>query len=97
METLTELAEVLNRVKFDRYLTLAEREDFFEAFVARTRLVEPTQTFRACRDPRDDKFLELAVAGGPAVILTGDDDLLALHPFRGVPIWTPRRLLEGER
>lgn len=44
---------------------------------------------RACRDPKDDKFLELAVSGNADVIVTGDKDLLALHPFRGIAILTP--------
>jgi putative PIN family toxin of toxin-antitoxin system len=44
---------------------------------------------RACRDPRDDKFLEVAVHGRADLIVTGDTDLLALHPFRGISILTP--------
>ena len=43
-----------------------------------------------CRDPNDDKFLELALSGGADCIVSGDKDLLVLHPFRGVPIVTPR-------
>jgi putative PIN family toxin of toxin-antitoxin system len=46
-----------------------------------------------CRDPSDDKFLELAVNGGADLILTGDADLLALHPFRTIPIITPAEWL----
>jgi uncharacterized protein len=44
----------------------------------------------ACRDPTDDKFLELAVNGRADVLVTGDLDLLVLNPFRGFPIITPR-------
>jgi predicted nucleic acid-binding protein len=39
--------------------------------------------------PKDDKFLELAIEGEARAIISGDDDLLALHPFRGTPILTP--------
>jgi predicted nucleic acid-binding protein len=49
---------------------------------------------QACRDPRDDKFLALAVAGHADCIITGDKDLLALHPFRGIAILTPMAYLE---
>ena len=49
---------------------------------------------RACRDPRDDKFLEVAVRGRADAIVTGDADLLALHPFRGIAILTPAKYLE---
>jgi predicted nucleic acid-binding protein len=44
----------------------------------------------ACRDPKDDKFLELAVSGHADYIITGDDDLLTMHPFHGIEIITPR-------
>jgi len=47
----------------------------------------------ACRDPKDDKFLELAVGGNADLIVTGDNDLLALNPFRGIPILTPDAFL----
>jgi uncharacterized protein len=47
-----------------------------------------------CRDPRDDKFLELALAGRADLLLTGDADLLALHPFRGTAIVTPAAYLD---
>jgi putative PIN family toxin of toxin-antitoxin system len=62
--TLEELAEVLQREKFDRYVTTAEREEFLQAFVKRVTFIEPTEEIRICRDAKDDKFLELAVSGG---------------------------------
>jgi predicted nucleic acid-binding protein len=49
---------------------------------------------RACRDAKDDKFLELAVSGYGTHIVTGDSDLLALNPFRGIEILPPHRFLE---
>jgi uncharacterized protein len=57
--------------------------------MAAAELVEITDRIAACRDPKDDKFLELAVNGHADVLITGDRDLLALNPFRGVPIITP--------
>jgi putative PIN family toxin of toxin-antitoxin system len=56
--------------------------------------VEIPFLIRACRDPRDDKFLEVAVHGRADVIVTGDTELLALHPFRGFAILTPTDYLE---
>ncbi len=47
-----------------------------------------------CRDPKDNKFLELAINGNATCIITGDKDLLVLHPFRGISILTPRLFLE---
>lgn len=91
--TLQELADVLQRAKFERYVTAAEREEFLAALVERAVLMEPTETIRACRDARDNKFLELAVWGNASHIITGDKDLLALHPFRGTAILTPEEFL----
>ena len=49
---------------------------------------------QACRDPKDDKFLELAVNGSAEVIVTGDKDLLVLDPFRGISIIPRERYIE---
>lgn len=52
-------------------------------------LVAITERIAACRDPKEHKFLELAVNGHADLIVSGDADLLALNPFRGIPIVTP--------
>lgn len=93
--SLSELRRVLGRPKFDRYVTRAERDDFLLAFMRECDLVEIGEVIRACRDPKDDYVLELAVNGRAATIVTGDDDLLALNPFRGVEVVTPRRFIEA--
>jgi hypothetical protein len=49
---------------------------------------------RASRDPDDDHILGCALAAEAAVIVTGDKDLLALHPFRNTAIVTPARFLD---
>ncbi|MFQ5771845.1 MAG: putative toxin-antitoxin system toxin component, PIN family [bacterium] len=48
---------------------------------------------RICRDPKDDKYLELAVSGGAKFIVSGDKDLLALNSFREISILTPEQFL----
>ena len=52
-------------------------------------LVTITEPVTGCRDPDDDKFLELAVNGHADVIVSGDADLQVLDTFRGIPIITP--------
>ena len=52
-------------------------------------MVTITERLAACRDPRDGKFLELAVCRHADFIVSGDRDLLALNPFREIPIVTP--------
>jgi putative PIN family toxin of toxin-antitoxin system len=87
--TMTELADVLARPKFDAYVSLEDRQQLLRLLGRIAEMVPVVHTIRACRDPRDDKFLELAVNGDADLIVTGDDDLLALHPFRDIPIITP--------
>jgi predicted nucleic acid-binding protein len=50
----------------------------------------------ACRDSDDDKFLELAVEGEADLIISGDSDLLVLHPFEGIAILSPAGFLESK-
>lgn len=57
--------------------------------IARAELAEISERIAACRDPTDDKFLELAINGRGDLIISGDRDLLMLDPFRGIPILTP--------
>ena len=88
-DTLAELVGVLHRPKLASYLLPSERERFLERFVAEARFVRITERVAVCRDPRDDKFLELAAAGRADFLITGDSDLLALGAFRGTVITTP--------
>jgi predicted nucleic acid-binding protein len=60
----------------------------------RGEAVTPIERITACRDPRDDKFLEVAVTGEADVIVSGDQDLLTLHPFAGIPILPPAAFLQ---
>jgi uncharacterized protein len=55
-------------------------------FQARAALIGVGIAVTASRDPKDDKFLELAVSANASCVITGDKDLLILHPFRGIPI-----------
>ena len=56
-------------------------------------LVVPVRRVTACRDPKDDKFLEAAVAGEADCIVSGDADLLDLTPFEDIPILRPAEFL----
>ena len=93
LPTAEELNEVMGREKFNRYVTTEDRERFVAALIQAARFIEITEQIAACRDPKDDKFLDLAVCGHAACIVTGDDDLLALHPFRGIPILSVQQFL----
>lgn len=85
-ETAAELTTVLRRNKFDRYLSQRKREELLKSLVQSATVVEVTESIFACRDPKDNKYLELAVNGGATCVVSGDEDLLILNPFRGIPI-----------
>ena len=80
--------------KFDTYVSKQERLYFLQIFLLAAKRIPVTTTIFDCRDPKDNKFLELAVDGQADSIITGDADLLTLHAFRRVDILTPRAFLE---
>ena len=92
-DALRELNEVLGRKKFARYITGERRKEFLETLVKLAVLVEIIENVAACRDSKDDKFLELALNGDAQYIISGDRDLLTLHPFRNVNIITVEAFL----
>jgi len=92
--TMNELADVLSRPKFDRYVTHADRKRFVSDLCDIVEFVPVIQQVRECRDPTDDKFLEVALNGRADVIITGDADLLALHPWREIAIASPAEYLK---
>ncbi len=90
---LLELADVLNREKFDSYVTHDERMQFMVSFLKIAEIIEITESVAICRDPKDNKLLDLAINGNADILITGDKDLLALSTLRGVTIMTPREFL----
>jgi uncharacterized protein len=90
---LAELQDVLSRPSFDKYLSAQLRTAFLTDLLKVVEIVEITQAIAVCRDPKDDKFLELAISGQCNYILSGDKDLLVLHPFQGIEIITPADFL----
>ena len=93
--TLFELIAVVERPKWDGYIDRQLRSRLLSEYMSACEMISVITSIRACRHPKDDKFLELAVDGRADLILTGDKDLLALHPFRGIAILTPAQYLEN--
>ena len=88
-----ELEQVLARPKFNRYTTPEERNDFLVGLSETVQFIDVTEQINECRDPKDNKYLELAVSGCSECIVTGDDDLLVLNPWRGIEILTVQEFL----
>jgi putative PIN family toxin of toxin-antitoxin system len=89
------LADVLSSSRFDRYVSVEERQQFMRLSSRVIERVEAVHVARACRDLKDDKFLEVAANGSADVIVTGTAYLVALHPFRGSPVIMPAALVAG--
>jgi len=92
--TLRELMEKLLSPRFDRYVSRDTRDALILRLAPLVEIVEVVQLVQASRDPKDDKFLEVALNGRADVIVTVDRDLLELNPFRGIAILTPAAYLE---
>ena len=92
--TFEELENVMRRPKFDKYVSLERREKAL-SFIAQLGLfVIPQKHFTHCRDLKDNKFLDAAVAGKVTALITGDRDLLDLEDIEGIPIITMAIFLE---
>ncbi len=93
-ETHSEFKEVIFRTKFDRYFGLNGRQKALEEINEISIFLEINERITSCRDPKDDKFLELAVSAKASCIISGDEDLLVLNPFRNIPILKASEFLE---
>jgi putative PIN family toxin of toxin-antitoxin system len=86
----TELENVIARPKFNRYIQLEKREQFLrDLYQTITPINDILEKITDCRDTKDNKYLELAVTGKAEYLITGDNDLLVLNPFRGIKIIKP--------
>ena len=92
LETLNELRNLLvdrgHKVKYPPVTTLNWYHD-------RVKLVEPAPLGKQrSRDAKDDPYLACARAADAKIIVSRDDDLLALEKPFGIQIVTPRELLK---
>ena len=92
-QTLFELATVLRRPSIRLVTSRVEANRLLAAIQRDGALVEVRERVLACRDPKDNRFLECALAGRADYLVTGDRDLLALNPFRGTRILRPADFL----
>ena len=93
--TYAELDEKTALPKFASYFSGEERTVFLLLLERVSEFAVVVETIKECRDPNDDKFLSLALSRKAVAIVTGDKDLLVLHPFRGIRIITPAWFLDS--
>lgn len=91
--TERQLLDVLGR-PYIVGITIPDLREGIIRMLTIAELVPISERITVCRDPTDDKFLELAVNGHADLIVSGDGDLLVLHPFRGIPIITPAAFVQ---
>lgn len=91
--TFLEPASRLARPKFDRYRTREQMDRYLEWLADLAEWIKPSIRISDCRDPDDNRFLEVLIAGDGDLLISGDPDLLELHPYEGRPILTPAEFL----
>jgi uncharacterized protein len=98
-ETLGELERVLKKKRLNRYLKLEDRLLFAQTIRHNATKVAPAamdldSVRGACRDATEEKFLALSLAANADILVSSDQDLLVLHPWRGIAIMTPAKFVE---
>ena len=93
-ETLSELVEVLDRPKFDKYFDAEDKIQVLKIISLTSKYIEIKSNIKICRDPNDEMFLNLAIDGKANIIISRDPDLLVLNPFQGISILNPSDFLD---
>jgi len=92
-EVDAEIAGVLERPRFAAAISAARRTRVLDVLRGGAVWFTPSERVADCHDKKDDKYLELALASGAWAIVSGDVDLLVLHPWRGVRVLRPAEYL----
>lgn len=88
-QLLEELNLVAQRPKLKKYFP-EEKVKLLLQYLKQFGLqVEPEEMVQSCRDSKDNFLLDLALAAQADYLVTGDKDLLVLHPFGATQIKTP--------
>lgn len=86
---LEELADVLTRSSATKRLALIDKQarEVLLDYIGAVQVIDVAPLpHSVCRDPDDDVLLALARAASADLIVSGDNDLLVLDQFEGVPI-----------
>ena len=92
-----EVLHVLSYPRITRRLNLSEAEltAFMHSLLAQAQVTRGDLRLPGVtRDPKDDAIVACAVEGKAQIIVSGDQDLLVLQAYQGIPILTPRQFLE---
>lgn len=93
-EILAELKEKMVSPRLQKFIEPEKAAALFQRYAAKATKLEVSNSVRVCRDPDDDIILALAIAAEADVIISGDNDLLVLHPYHDVSIVTPSAFVD---
>lgn len=88
-DALLELTDVLSRKKFEPYIAQSDIQRLLTSYALTGEEIKVTSEVTLCRDADDNYILALALDGRADLIVSGDNDMLALHPFQGIAIFSP--------
>ncbi|MBI5729733.1 MAG: putative toxin-antitoxin system toxin component, PIN family [Ignavibacteriales bacterium] len=87
-DQLEEISSVLTRPKISGRIQRQHIKEFLILFLKTVELVEIKETVNDCREEKDNFILETALSGNVNYIITTDDDLLVMNPYKGIEILT---------
>jgi putative PIN family toxin of toxin-antitoxin system len=90
-----EIVDVMCRPKFAGVISSQRRDRILGVIRNSCVWFEPKMKVLDCRDAKDNKYLELALAAGAEIIVSSDEDLLVLNPWRGIRVLRPSAFLAG--
>ena len=93
-ELLKELIEVSKRPKFNKIFTVKRMKELLSLLDNYAIVVYPSEKVNICRDVKDNFLLDVGLEGKVDYLITGDEDLLALNPFRKIKIVRPKEFEE---
>jgi putative PIN family toxin of toxin-antitoxin system len=95
-EVLYELLDVIKRDKFAKYATKQELTERLNLYTQAVIFMDVVMEVTDCKDPKDNKFLSLALTSGAKLIVSGDKkDLICMNPYKGVDILRLREFMEN--
>ena len=93
--TWAELQEKIILSKFDKYSGIDGRLRLMARLTQNIEFIDAKAVVTDCRDPKDNKFLALAIDADAKNIITGDKDLLVMNPYQDRTICTPAEFLSN--
>ena len=91
-----EIIDVFNRPKLARLLDARSRDEVLALLLSAAQLFEPVEAVADCRDATDNKYLKLMLAARAGTLISSDEDLLVLTPWRGRRILRPAEYPAGD-